>query len=88
MFSCPLKKLNINISPRSLPMIVTPYGHILYTKVRHFACRSVSAICIAQPGGGGGGIPTAHAYVLTRDPLPVRCSNSMRVRSKKVFSTV
>ena len=31
-------------SPRSLPMIVTPYSHILYTIMLHFALRSFSAI--------------------------------------------
>ena len=39
LISCPLEKL-----PRSLPMIVTPYGHVLYTKMLQIAWRFVSAV--------------------------------------------
>ena len=39
-----IEKVFFLISPRLLPMIVTPYGHILYTKMLHFEWRSISAI--------------------------------------------
>ena len=53
-----------------LPMIVTPYGHVLYTKMLQIAWRFVSAI-LRNRGGGGYGKPTAHAHVMMFDPLPV-----------------
>ena len=41
------------ISPRSLPMIVTPGGHVLYTKMLQIA---FPLYCATLGGGGGGGV--------------------------------
>ena len=49
-------------------MIVTPYGHVLYTKTLQIARRFVSAILRNR---GGYGKSTAHAHVMMFDPLPV-----------------
>ena len=49
-------------------MIVTPYGHVLYTKTLQIARRFVSAILRNR---GGYGKPTAHAHVMMFDALPV-----------------
>ena len=49
-------------------MIVTPYGHVLYTKMLQIARRFVSAILRNR---GGYGKSTAHAHVMMFDALPV-----------------
>ena len=49
-------------------MIVTPYGHVLYTKMLQIARQFVSAILRNQ---GGYGKPTEHAHVMMHNPLPV-----------------
>ena len=51
-------------------MIVTPYGHVLYTKMLQIARRFVSAI-LRNEGRGGEGYFSAHAHVIMCDPLPV-----------------
>ena len=50
---------------RSLPMIVTLYGHVLYTKLHEDSFPIYWAI------EGGYGKPTAHAHVVMFDALPV-----------------
>ena len=49
-------------------MIVTPYGHVLYTKMLQIGRPFFSAILRNR---GGYGKPTAHAHVMLFDPLPV-----------------
>ena len=49
-------------------MVVTPYGHVLYTTMLQIAGRFVSAILRNR---GGYGKPTAHAHVIMFDALPV-----------------
>ena len=51
---------------------ITPYGHVVYIKMLHFAWKSFSATLRNRRGGWSVyGIPTAHAHVLTCNPLPV-----------------
>ena len=71
------------ISPRSLPMIVTPYGHVLYTKMLQIARRFVSAIIIAR--GVLYGKPTAHAHVMMFDALPVGRTAKKIMESLRTF---
>ena len=72
-------------------MIITSCGHVLYTKMLHFAWQSVSAILRNRGGGGGGGIPTAHMHVLMRDCLPVvqaACGVRRHWSLQRTFPTV
>ena len=69
-------------------MIVTPYGHVLYTKMLPIARRFVSAYCATGGGGGGGeGYSSAHAHMIMCDPLPV-VQAACRVRRNRTFSAV
>ena len=73
-------------------MTVTPYSHVLYTKMVQNARRFVSTILRNRGGGGGGGggegYSSAHAHVITCDPLPViRVACRVRMESSEdVFS--
>ena len=67
-----------DFSPRSLPMIVTPYGHVLYIKMLQIASQFVSAILLRN-GGGLRVLFCARA----RNHMWLLTSRSSRMRRKK-----
>ena len=85
LISCPLEKFYF-LRDRyrwSLPMIVTPYGHVLYTKMLQIAWRCISAILRNR-----GGTENLLRTLTQRCSMPYQSVERHALPSKKIMESL